>query len=962
MRRNLLVLGLTAALLAWPMVRAVEGWRFRVDVRRAEAELNSGQFASARSILVRLTSRWTGRGELEYGLGICEAAEGRVDEALAAWSRIPTDAPEAIAGAMQRGRLAFDHGRFSIAEESFKVAASSTDRRAIEARQLLGKLLWFSGRGDDFRRLLREGWARSTDPAATLRLLWQLDADAHPVVAVGESLDSAAAEAPDDDRVWLGRADLATRSGRFQEADDWLTRCEQRRPKDPAVAFARLDWAVASNRPDIAARALPRLTADRLTPAKVVALRAWFASRRGDEPAERAALTNLLALDPGDSAPLERLAELASKAGQADLAAQFRRRKAEVDRTREGYRKLIIEADLTSHFAELARLAESLGRRFEARGWWTILSRRGGDDSEARTAIARLDRPEPPELGRTLASLVAEVAPSISPTRAVVERNSFPIFVDDAETSGLRFRFESGRSDLRQLPETMSGGVGLLDFDGDGWLDVYAVQGGPFPPVLGAPNRDRLFRNKRDGTFEDVSERSGISRLPGGYGHGVAVGDYDNDGQPDLFITRWRSYAIYHNRGDGTFEDATARLGLGGDREWPTSAAWADLDGDGDLDLYVCHYLAWDPAKPKVCRSPDGKSNTYCDPRDFEALPDHVFRNDGARFVDVTAESGIVDRDGRGLGVVAADLDGDGKTDLFVANDTTANLLFRNLGGFKFREEGTEAGVAANASGGYLAGMGIACGDLDGDGLIDLAVTNFFGESTTFYHGLGGGQFADHTAAIGLAAPTRFLLGFGIAFLDADNDGRLDVAIANGHVNDYRPSVPHAMPAQLLLGTESGRLVDVSDRAGPPWGVPRLARGLAVGDLDNDGRLDLILVDQDAPLPYFHNRSTGGRSLTLKLEGTRSNRDAVGAVVTLTAGGRPRVAQRLGGGSYLSASDPRLHFGLGQSETVDKLEVRWPSGRVVIFSGLKADRGYLLREGDAEAKPLGGWSASAASH
>ena len=284
-------------------------------------------------------------------------------------------------------------------------------------------------------------------------------------------------------------------------------------------------------------------------------------------------------------------------------------------------------------------------------------------------------------------------------------------------------------------------------------------------------------------------------------------------GRPDLFITRWRRYALYHNRGDGTFEDATESVGLGGDRGWATSAAWADLDGDGDLDLYVCHYLSWDENDPKACPSASNQGLDYCDPRLFPALSDHLFRNDDGRFEDVTEASGIVDADGRGLGVVAADLDGDGLVDLFVANDTTPNYYFRNLGGLKFVDEAAESGLAAAAGGGYLAGMGIACGDLDGDGRIDLAVTNFYGESTSLYHNHGGGVFSDRSTAAGLAAPTRYMLGFGIAAGDFDNDGRLDLAQANGHVNDYRPASPYAMPAQLFRGVVGGRLSDVSGRS-----------------------------------------------------------------------------------------------------------------------------------------------------
>ena len=259
----------------------------------------------------------------------------------------------------------------------------------------------------------------------------------------------------------------------------------------------------------------------------------------------------------------------------------------------------------------------------------------------------------------------------------------------------------------------------------------------------------------------------------------------------------------------------TDRAGLGGDRDWPTSAAFADLDGDGDLDLYVCHYMKWDERETRTCADPNDPTVYRCLPLDFEALPDHLFRNDGGRFVDVTAEAGIVDRDGRGLGVVAADLDEDGRVDLFVANDMTANLFFRNLGGMRFEESGLAAGLAGNATGAYQAGMGVACGDLDGDGRLDLAVTNFYNESTTFFRNFGQGFFGDQTAAIGLAGPSRYVLGFGIAFLDADNDGWLDLITANGHVHDGRPQFPWKMPVQLFLNDGRGRVMDVTRQSGP---------------------------------------------------------------------------------------------------------------------------------------------------
>ncbi len=457
--------------------------------------------------------------------------------------------------------------------------------------------------------------------------------------------------------------------------------------------------------------------------------------------------------------------------------------------------------------------------------------------------------------------------------------------------------------------------------------------------------------------FEDVTEQSRIARLPRGYGHGVTVGDVDNDGRPDLFLTRWQSYALFRNQGDGTFEDITSKAGLGGDRDWPTSAAFADLDGDGDLDLYVCHYLDWDCEHPRACWDKVRSVFAFCGPPEFSPMPDHLFRNDGGRFVDVSAEAGIVDRTGQGLGVVANDLDGDGRVDLFVANDQSAKFLFLNRGGLRFEEVGHVAGVASNASGMYQASMGVACADVDGDGLPELAVTNFYNEYTALYQNLGAGIFSDHSVEYGLAVASRYRLGFGIAFLDFNNDGRLDLVTANGHVDDNRADVPQRMRAQLFAGAEPGlKLVDVTDHAGTAFQLPLLGRGLAAGDLDNDGRIDVLIVSQNQPLAYFHNQTDGGRFLSLRLEGRHpSSRDAIGARVTIEAGGRRQVGYRFGGGSYQSASDPRLHFGLGTAASVDRVEVAWPSGRCDRYENLTAGTGYLLREGDAQAHPLPGF-------
>ena len=406
-----------------------------------------------------------------------------------------------------------------------------------------------------------------------------------------------------------------------------------------------------------------------------------------------------------------------------------------------------------------------------------------------------------------------------------------------------------------------------------------------------------------------------------------------------------------------------SRAGLGGDRDWPTSAAWADLDNDGDLDLYVCHYLKWDAANPPLCGKSDQPEtgHSYCDPRTFPALPDHVFRNDGGRFVDVTEEAGIVDRDGRGLGVVAADLDGDGKVDLFVANDTTANYFFRNRGGFRFAEKGEESGLAASATGGYLAGMGVACGDLDGDGRIDLAVTNFFGESTTLYHNHGGGIFSDRsTGSRPRRADSLQCSASGWPRSTPTTTAGSTWPRPTATSTDYRPSLPSRCTRSSSSAT--ARAGSSTSRTAP--GRPGRSSGWVAAwpsaTWTTTAALDVLLVAQNAPLALFRNRvrRSSGPFPDAGAGGDRSNRDGVGAQVTVTASGRTVVAARFGGGSYLSASDPRLHFGLGAAPEVDRVEVIWPSGRRDRYEGLAADAGYRLREGDPTPIP---WPASATS-
>jgi tetratricopeptide (TPR) repeat protein len=956
-----------AAVIAvgWGLWWAYWEWRASAMLKQGRAAMARGDFASACAYFAGMLACRPGDDEAAYRLGFCEQERGRFDAAVNAWERIRPDSPFARSAAARIAPILLERGHYARAEDLLRRAIGDVGPQAAEAREMLNRALRLEDRRDETRDLLRHELRRASDPVRVLRDLWLLDFEAVAVERARRMFEQAARDAPDDDRVWLGLANLDRRAGRLDDAEARLRKCLAARPDDHAVWRAWVIWARDAGQADEVRRALLHLPARRFTEAEVRELRAWLARQSGDPGVERRELEALVEVDPATPGALERLAELDAREGEPDRAAQRRRKKAELDSIRERYHRLFDEADdrLPTHAAEMARLAEALGRNDEAKGWWTLLLRAAPGDDAVRDALSRLDHATTTaqrNSRETLADLAADLAPAAtgpaSPSAAVA---TTPRFIDDAAHAGLRFVFDHGPTPDHLLPETMSGGVGLLDFDGDGRLDVYCVQGGPLVPQSGRTSPgDRLFRNRGDGTFEDVSERTGIAAMPRGYGHGVAVGDIDNDGRPDVFVTRFGSYALYRNRGGSTYEDRTEAAGLGGARGWPTSAAFADLDGDGDLDLYVCHYVRWDSSHLLRCHDPETKRPTYCQPRAFEAEPDRLFRNDGGRFVDVTAEAGIVDHDGRGLGVVIVDLDGDARADVFVANDTTANFAFFNQGKLRFREAGLESGLAANASSGFLAGMGVACGDPDGDGRPDLAVTNFYDESTTFYRNLGHGFFADTSNAAGTTLPSRYLLGFGISFLDYDNDGRLDLATANGHVNDSRPLYPYAMSTLLLAGNESGRFVDVSAAAGQPWTSPRVGRGLAAGDLDNDGKLDLLIVSQGGPLAYFHNRTMGGHFLVLRLEGTRSARDAVGAKVVVTSAGRHQSAWRFGGGSYLSASDPRFHFGLGDHDRAEFVDVSWPSGHMDHFENLKADAGYLLREGDSVPQPLVGYGAA----
>ncbi len=508
-----------------------------------------------------------------------------------------------------------------------------------------------------------------------------------------------------------------------------------------------------------------------------------------------------------------------------------------------------------------------------------------------------------------------------------------------------------------RLIETMGSGVGLIDFDRDGWLDVFVAQGAPIPRD---PSQDRdtsrLYRNNRDGTFADVTARAGVAFH--GFGQGVAVGDYDGDGDDDLFQAGFGGSVLYRNQGDGTFADATAEAGVAGSG-WPSSAAFADLDGDGDLDLYVVHYLADTvdaDGQPTVRCSNATQGLGYCPPQAFRPEADVLYRNNGdGTFTDVSAASGIASVAGNGLGLAIADLDDDGQPDVFVADDQVPNLLWHNLGSLKFEDAATPWGLALAETGEPRAGMGVALGDYDGDGRDDLLVTNFYEEPNTLYRNVSPGLFQVMTAPARLSAPTRGMLGFGAGFFDFDNDGRLDLFVTNGHINDVRViRIPYQMSPQIFRNRGTGRFSDVSSTAGPYFRDAWLGRSAAFGDLDNDGDIDAVVTHLGRPPALLRNDTVPrGHFLSLRLIGSRTSRSPIGARVNARVGDHTLTRTVAAGTSYLAANDLRILLGLGDAAWVDRLQVRWPSGTSQSWDDLEADRHLTIVEGgEPELEPI----------
>jgi hypothetical protein len=497
--------------------------------------------------------------------------------------------------------------------------------------------------------------------------------------------------------------------------------------------------------------------------------------------------------------------------------------------------------------------------------------------------------------------------------------------------AGIDFTHVSGASPARHLYEIMSGGGLFLDYDNDGWPDILLVDGGSLiDQAVARRARHRLFHNRGDGTFDDVTVASGLTHP--GYGMGGCAADYDNDGWTDVYITNVGTNALFHNNSGKTFSDVTRAAGVGGAPSFSSSCAWADVDRDGDVDLFVVNYVDARVDNQVFCGDTSREFRVYCHPLNFAPLRPVLYRNNGnGTFTDISREAGVFDHRGNGLGIVIGDYDDDGWPDAFVANDTTPNFLLHNEQGKKFTEVALQAGVSVASDGMPRAGMGTDFGDFDGDGRLDVFVSNHEFEGHTLFRNLGGGLFEDVTFKTGVGPATLPFVGFGTLFFDADNDGDLDLAIANGHVMNSPGHVrPGAKEAQrrVLLRNDGGRFRDVSAAAGPGFAAERVGRALAAADVDNDGDLDLLAVNNNGPADLLRNGGVPGTSAVIvRLVGTTSNRSAIGARLRATVGTGQELREVKAGSSYLAQHDLRVHFGLGAAKQIDRLEIRWPNGK-----------------------------------
>jgi tetratricopeptide (TPR) repeat protein len=936
-------------------------------LRKARTAAEAGDSRTAARLLDELLARDPANGTALLYRGEAARALGDDEQAAEFWSKVP-DVPPHEGGTARflEGTLALNAQRARRAERLF-LRSTRLNPAYLHPRERLFALYLAQLRNSDLRRELNV--IRTMRPWSLTELVASLGSMGRifPIPDRTRLLEKyVAADAGDVDSA-LALAECRLADDSPEKAIEILEQALAVNPGELRLRGKLADVEVRLGRLDRAAVVLGDDSSAVEAPASFLRGQGFFLEATGDWHGATIVLGRAVRLDPDHQPALYALGQALERDGRDDEAVPVLKRARLMEQIiLQSWRIATVDTSRTEFLAsivnEIARLLIELERFGDATAWLEQSLAWNADEAWAlqqyRLAVQRAEAAGAAQTAKVDAAATdgnGTTGPGFKPPAAALRRPPSAgrtgahvalSLVDHHRDAGVDFEYRNGASGSKFLLETLGGGVAAFDFDADGWPDLYFTQGRPLPVVAGGEEwPDRIFRNL-GGSFLEVTEHSGLGDTQ--YSQGCAAADFDNDGFVDLAVANFGTNVLYHNNGDGTFRDVTLPSGIAGEH-WSSSLAFSDLDRDGDLDLYVVTYVL-DPYR--ICHPTPDRIAT-CSPLNFRAEQDVLYLNRGdGTFADISSAAGILADDGKGLGIMIADLDDDGWPDIYVANDGTPNFLFRNEtprpgADLHFAERGMVSGAAVSGSGASQAGMGIACADLDGDGRLDLYVTNFYQESGTLYLNQGALLFIDATRQARLDVATRANLGFGTQAVDLDLDGAFELFVANGHIDDFRfRGEPWKMKPQLFYNLGGALFADASRRAGEYFSGDYLGRGVVRLDWDRDGLPDVVVVHQDRPVALLHNECPApGNRLTLTLRGVDSNRDAIGTRITWTCGQTNRIHEVCGGDGYFATNDRQVILGVGSATTVDRLIVRWPGGRIDEWTDLPVNSQLTLIEG-----------------